>query len=137
MVNCVCSQVWEGIAISGKIVGALVALLVVLILLIVGAFFDGQLIVDIMLILAALFSLLAFGLLGYAALVIVGLAKEVRGEVKTLVGTAQDTMNEVRGTVRFVGDSVVQPVSEVAGFVSAARATAKSFTDPLYKKFRS
>lgn len=103
----------------------------------IGAFFDGQLIVDIMLILAALFSLIAFALLGYAAVQVIGLVKEVRGEIHTLVGTAQDTMNEVRGTARFVSDTVVQPVSEAVGFVSAARATARSFTEPLYKKLRS
>lgn len=128
---------WGGSAISGKIVGGLVALLVVLVLLLIGAFLDGQLIVDIMIILAALFSVIAFGLLAYAALEIVGLVKEIRGEVHTLVGTAQDTMNEVRGTARFVSDTVVQPVSEAVGLVSAARATAKSFTEPLYNKFRS
>jgi hypothetical protein len=125
-----------GNAISGKIGAAIVALLVVLILLIVGAFFAGQVIVDILLILAALFSLIAFALLGYAALVIVDLAREVRGEIKTLVGTAQETMNEVRGTARFVSDAVVHPVADVAGWVSAARATAKSFTEPLYNRFR-
>jgi hypothetical protein len=102
--------------------------------LIVLAFFIGQTLVDIFVILAALTSLVAFALLGYAALQVVGLVKEVRGEVRTLVGTAQDTMTEVRGTARFVSDTVVHPVSQAVGFVSAARATAKSFTEPLYKR---
>jgi hypothetical protein len=122
--------------VGGKAVLGAVGLLVVLVILIVGAVFDGQLVVDIMLILAALFSLLAFALLGYAALVIVGIVKELRGEVKTLVGTANETLGEVRGTVRFVGDNVVHPMSEAMAFVSAARATAKSFTEPLYKRFK-
>ena len=83
---------------------------------------------------AALFSLVAFGLLGYAALQVVGLVKEIRGEVKALLATAQETMTEVRGTAQFVGDTVVQPVSRAAGFVSAVRATLKAFTEPLYKR---
>jgi hypothetical protein len=109
-------------------------LLVFLVVLIVLAIIWGQVIVDIMLIFAALFSIAAFALLGYAALQIIGLVQEVRGEVQTLVGTAQDTMTEVRGTARFVSDTVVQPVSQAVGFLSAARATAKSFTEPLYRR---
>ncbi|MGI8827551.1 MAG: DUF948 domain-containing protein [Chloroflexota bacterium] len=94
-----------------------------------------------MLVVAAVVSLIAFALLGYAALQVVGLVQEVRGEVKTLMGSAQETFTEVRGTVRFandtarfVGDNVVQPVTQAAGFVSATRATIKAFTEPLYKR---
>lgn len=79
-------------------------------------------------------SLIAFALLAYAALQIVGLVKEIRGEVTTLVGTAQETMTEVQGTTRFISDNLVQPVSQAVGFLSAARATAKAFTEPLYKR---
>lgn len=90
--------------------------------------------VDIFIILAAVSSLVAFALLGYAAMQVVDLVKEVRGEVHTLMGTAQETMTEVKGTARFISDNLVQPVSQAVGFVSAARATAKSFTEPLYKR---
>lgn len=120
--------------IGNKILFAVIGVLVVLILLIVGAFWNGQALVDIVIILAALTSLAAFALLGYAALQVIDLVKEVRGEVKTLVGTAQETMTEVQGTARFVSDNLVQPVSQAVGFVSAARATARSFTEPLYKR---
>jgi hypothetical protein len=54
--------------------------------------------------------------------------------VKTLIGTAQDTMTEVRGTARFVSDNVVQPVSTAAAYVSAARATVRALSEPLYKR---
>lgn len=90
--------------------------------------------VDIFILLAALTSLAAFALLGYAALQVMALVKEVRGEVHALVGTAQETMTEVQGTARFISDNLVQPVSQAVGFVSAARATARSFTEPLYKR---
>ncbi|HEX8918033.1 MAG TPA: hypothetical protein VF898_05995 [Chloroflexota bacterium] len=102
--------------------------------LVVLAFLNGQALVDAFLILAALLSIIAFALLGYAALQIVALVKEVRGEIKVLIGTAQETMIEVRGTTQFISDTVVRPVSQAAGFVSATRATLKAFTEPLYKR---
>jgi hypothetical protein len=102
--------------------------------IIVGSFFIGQTLVDIAVIFAALASFAAFVSLAYAGLQIVALVKEVRGEVRTLVGNAQDAVTEVRGTARFVSETVVQPVSQVAGFVSATRATIKAFTEPLYKR---
>lgn len=85
-------------------------------------------------ILAALVSLAAFACLGYAALQIVGVVREARGELTTLVNTAQETVNEVRGTVRFVSDGIVSPAAQVAGWASAIRAAVKSFTEPLYKR---
>jgi hypothetical protein len=116
------------------IVGAAAVLLIVIIAIIVLSFFIGQALVDIFLCLAALVSLIAFALLGYAAMEIVGLVQEIRGEVKTLVGAANETMTEVRGTARFVNDTVVTPVTTAAGFVSTTRATLKAFTEPLYKR---
>jgi hypothetical protein len=111
-----------------------IAAVVVLAALIVLAFLNGQLLVDIILVITALVSLTAFALLGYAALQIVALVKEVRGEIHTLMGTAQETMAEVQGTARFVNSTVVGPVAHAAGWVSATRATLKSFTEPLYKR---
>ena len=117
-----------------KVVVGAVAALVVIAGLIVLAFVNGQLLVDIVIVVAALFSLIAFALLGYAALQILALIKEVRGEVKELIGTARETMTEVRGTAQFVSDTVVQPVSQAASWVSATRSTVKAFTEPLYKR---
>jgi hypothetical protein len=90
--------------------------------------------VDVAIILAALFSLIAFILLGVAAWEIIGLVQEVRGEVKTLIGTAKETMAEVQGTARFVNDSVVGPVSKAAAFAAASSATLKAFSAPLFKR---
>jgi len=102
--------------------------------LVVGSFFFGQALVDIFLILVALLSLAAFMLLGYAAIQLIGLVREVREEVKILSGTAEATFNEVRGTARFVSDNVVHPVSRAVAFVSAGRASVKALTEPLYKR---
>jgi hypothetical protein len=119
--------------INGKIAGAAIGALIVLALIIVLAFLNGRLLIDIILIITALVSLVAFASLAYAALQVLALVKEVRGEVNGLVGTAKETMGEVQGTARFVNASIVKPVSEVAGWVSATRGFVKSFTEPLYK----
>jgi hypothetical protein len=102
--------------------------------LIVGCFFIGQTLVDIFLIICLLVSIAAFAALGYAGLQIVALVKELKGEAQTLIGTAQETLAEVQGTVRFVGDNVVTPVAQTAGFAAAVRSAVKSFTQPLFKR---
>jgi hypothetical protein len=65
---------------------------------------------------------------------VVGLVREVRAEVQTLAGTALESLAEIQGTARYVNDSVVRPVSTVAAWVAAARATLRAFTEPLYKR---
>ncbi|MGH2448615.1 MAG: hypothetical protein ACRDFS_08440 [Chloroflexota bacterium] len=95
------------------------------------SFFIGQILVDIFLIIAAVFSLTVFGLLGWAAWEVIALVREVRGEVKIVLGTAQETLTEVRGTAHFVSDAVVQPISLAVGFATAARATARALTEPI------
>src|SRR5690348_6833040 len=95
--------VWRR-AINNKVaLGGIVAVVLVL-ALIVASFWIGQVLVYIFIILAALFSLISFALLSYAALQIIQLVQEVRGEVNTLVGTARETMTEVQGTARFMSD---------------------------------
>lgn len=113
------------------------AAVIVLIALIVASFWIGAILVDIFLILVALASLAAFALLGYAAWQIIGLVKEVRGEVQTLMTTAQDTMNDVRGTARFISDELVTPVSKTVQVVSGVRATARALTEPISKRIKS
>jgi hypothetical protein len=111
-----------------------IAAVVVVAGLIVGCFFIGQTLVDIFLIICLLVSIAAFASLAYAGFQIVALVKEMKGEAQTLIGTAQETLAEVQGTVRFVGDNVVAPMAQTAGFVAAVRSTLKSFTEPLFKR---
>ena len=58
----------------------------------------------------------------------------MRGEVKTLVDSAKETLDEVQGTARFMSRTVVTPVSQAVGLFGAARATVKAFTEPLFKR---
>ena len=108
--------------------------MVLLVILVVAAIFNAQALIDVLLILVAVTSFAAFALLGYAAMQVVALVKEVRGEVTILVGTAQETLTEVQGTVRFMSESVVQPATHAMAWANATRVTVKSFTEPLYKR---
>lgn len=91
---------------------------------------------DVILILAALFSLIAFGFLAYAAWTIVGLVKEAKGEVQGLTGTAKDTLETVTETGHFVTDQIVKPAFVAFGFATAIRATVKALTEDVVRKRR-
>jgi hypothetical protein len=107
---------------------------VVFIGIVVACFFIGQVLVDIALILAALVSLISFALLGYAAIQVVQLVRDVRAETQVLAGTARESLGEIQGTARFINESIIAPVSQTAAFVAATRAILKSLTEPLYRR---
>lgn len=94
-------------------------------------------IADVILILAALFSLIAFAFLGYAAFTIIGLVKDVKGEVNVLTGAAKDSLHDAQGTGRFVSESIVKPASVVFGYATAVKATIQALTEDVVKKARS
>lgn len=54
--------------------------------------------------------------------------------MNSVVSTAKETLGEVQGSARFVGDTVVGPVAQTAAWVAATRATLKALTEPLYKR---
>jgi len=93
-----------------------------------------QAIGDVILILAALFSLIAFGFLAYSGWMIYRLVKDVKAEISTVTDAAKETLDEAQGTVRFVSESIVKPASVVAGYGAAIRATAKALTEEISKK---
>ncbi len=96
-----------------------------------------QAIADVILILAALLSLVAFGFLAYAGLSIIRLVKEVKGEVTTLTGAAKDSLDEAKGTGKLISESVVKPASLVVGYATAISATVRALTQDVVKKGRS
>jgi uncharacterized Tic20 family protein len=95
-----------------------------------------QVIADVILIIAALLSLVAFASLAYAGLVIWRLVKDVKSEVTVVSDTAKESMNEVTGTVRFISESLVKPATVVAGYATAVRATVSALTHDATKKTR-
>ena len=94
-------------------------------------------IADVILIFAALFSLIAFAFIGYTALMIYRMAKDVRTEVGELTGAAKDSLNEATDTGRFVSESIVKPASTAMGFATAIRATLKAISEDITKKSRT
>jgi hypothetical protein len=92
---------------------------------------------DVILILAALFSLVAFAFLLYAGWTIFQLVKDVKGEVGQLTTSAKDTMQEVQGTTHFVSESIVKPASTAMGYAAAIRATVRALTEEVKRKSRS
>lgn len=94
-------------------------------------------IADVILILAALFALVAFGFLAYAGLIILRLVKEVKGEVSMLTQTTRESLQEVQGTTRFISESIVKPASLVVGYAAAIRATVKALTEDVVSRSRS
>lgn len=93
-------------------------------------------IADVVLILAALLSLVAFSFLAYAGWLIWQLVKEVKGEVTTVSTAAQDSLQEAQGTVRYISESIVKPASMAAGYATAIRATIRALTQEVAKKSR-
>lgn len=94
-------------------------------------------IADVILILAALFSLVAFGFLAYAGWTIVGLVKDAKGEVQGLTQTAKDTIETATETGHFVTDQIVKPAFVAFGFASSIRATVRALTEDVVRKKRS
>ncbi|GEM_PF-3980521 len=92
---------------------------------------------DVILILAALLSLIAFAFLAYAGWIIIRLVKEVKGEVKTVSGSAKETLQEVQETGRFVSGSVVRPASVAFGYVTAVTATIKALSEKASNREKS
>ena len=95
-----------------------------------------QAIADVILILAALLSLIAFAFLAYSGLLIYRLVKEVKGETALLTNEAKETMTETRQTINYVSESIVKPTSLVVGYATAIRATAKALTEEVMRKSR-
>ncbi len=93
-----------------------------------------QAIADIILILAALLSLVAFAFLAYAAWTIVGMVKAVKGEVDVLTKTAKDTLGTAQQTTHFVSGSIVKPASLAMGYVTGVTATIRALTENVVKK---
>lgn len=91
-------------------------------------------ILDIILILSALASLIAFAVLGYSGLLIYRLVKNVKGEVTLASDTAKETLHEVQGASRFVGSSIVRPAARAAGYATAIRATVRALTEDVVKR---
>lgn len=94
-------------------------------------------IADVILILAALLSLVAFAFLAYAGWTVFQLVKSAKGEITVLSGTAKESLGEVQGTAHYVSESIVKPATTAFGYVTAVRATLKALTEEVVKKSKN
>jgi methyl-accepting chemotaxis protein len=92
-------------------------------------------IVSWLLIIAAILSLVAFGLLVMVALEIRDLVKQIKNEIMPLIGSAQQTVKTVQGTSEFVSSGLVKPliasVSVTAGVAKTVQVLSSSVTRSL------
>lgn len=67
--------------------------------------------------------------LGFATRILIRRAtKLLNDEVSPLVGSAQETLDTVRGTTSFVSESTVRPIVRVYGVVAGAKRAASVIT---------
>ena len=91
---------------------------------------------DVLIILWALFSVIALLLFIFATLSIYsgvrGVIKTVKTtvdeEVKPILSITQDSATNVAGTTRFLGDTVAKPVIQGLSFIAGARRAISVFT---------
>lgn len=77
---------------------------------------------DILIILLAIESIVVFVFLGMMIWQLYQLIKLLREEVIPLINTTKDTVEQVKHTTTFVGQSVAAPVISVSGFLAGAKA---------------
>ncbi len=79
--------------------------------------------VDIVVILVALASIVALALIAFLVVEVLGLVRQVRGEIKPLVEQAQQTVRSVQGTTEFVSAGLVKPAIQTASIASGVLRT--------------
>lgn len=91
---------------------------------------------DVLIILWALFSVVALVLIIFAVWTIYSGVKglinmtkaTVNEDVKPILSISQDSVNNVAGTTRFVSDTVAKPVIRGLSFIAGARRALAVFT---------
>jgi hypothetical protein len=112
------------------IIAAIVFVVIVLLPFIVGiivavADIDNagqliQLIRDIFIVVLAMVSILIAVALAVLVVQVAGLINLLRNEIKPVLDNLQETITTTRGTVKFVGDNVAQPIIKAGGFMAGA-----------------
>lgn len=82
-----------------------------------------QVVLYIAIILVALVSAIALILVGVLVLEVIGLVRQVRGEIKPLVEQAQQTVKTVQGTTEFVSAGLVKPAIQTASIAAGVART--------------
>jgi len=82
-----------------------------------------QTILDIVIILVALTSFIALALIAVLILEVIGLVRQVRGEIRPLIDQAQQTVRTVQGTTEFVSAGLLKPAIQTASIAAGVART--------------
>lgn len=77
---------------------------------------------DFLIILLAIETMFVFGFFGVMLWQLYQLIKLLREEVIPLLNTTKETVEQVKHTTTFVGQSVAAPVISISGFLAGAKA---------------
>ena len=89
--------------------------------------------VDSVVILVALVSIVALALIATLALEVLGLVRQVRGEIKPLVNQAQETVRTVQGTTEFVSAGLVKPAIQTASVAAGVLRTISVLRSGVFR----
>ena len=85
---------------------------------------DGwQIALYVVIILVALFSVIALSLIAVLILEVLSLVRQVRREIRPLVEQAQQTVRTVHGTTEFVSAGLVKPAIQTASIAAGVMRT--------------
>ncbi len=93
-------------------------------------------IVSWLLVIAAILSLVAFGLLVMVALEIRDLVKQIKDEVMPLIGSAQQTVKTMQGTSEFVSSGLVKPLITSVSVTAGVAKTVQVLTGSVARGLR-
>lgn len=118
------------------IVAGFVLLLLIGIPIVLGLTIGRETTRDLIIITWGVLSILAFGLMCMFFLTLATGTNKLIGNVRTVVNddlrpiihTGEETVKNVTGTSRFVGDTVVQPIIRLYGIIAGVRRGFSVFT---------
>jgi len=90
-------------------------------------FLDG--LKDVMIILAALASVVVLALLTMLVLQVLSLVTQIKTETKPLIDETQKTVQTVRGTSAFIGDELVKPLITAVSVVGGVQRALQVLGD--------
>jgi|GEM_PF-1680886 methyl-accepting chemotaxis protein len=93
-------------------------------------------IVSWLLLLAAILSLVAFGLLVMVALEIRDLIKQLKNEIMPVIGSAQQTVKTVQGTSEFVSSGLVKPLITSVSVTAGVAKTMQVLSGSVARSFK-
>lgn len=93
-------------------------------------------IVSWLLLVAAVLSLIAFGLLVMVALEIRDLIKQIKQEILPIIGTAQQTVKTMQGTSEFVSSGLVKPLITSVSVTAGVAKTVQVLSSSVLRGFR-